>query len=102
MSVPIRYIAVPAIEKHKAARPSVIFSAESIGTGATVIVEGNSAGGWVFCGVLEFGSGDFLRVTGGTVGLIYGFSGDSGEVRFSVTHDGVSSEVVIEYSTRAD
>jgi hypothetical protein len=41
-------------------------------------------------------------VTGGTVGLIYGFSGDSGEVRFSVTHDGVSSEVVIEYSTRAD
>lgn len=98
MSVAVRYVAAPV-----ASRPAVTFSVSSIPAGGTVTVEGNSPGGWVFCGLLEHGCGDFLRVTGGTAEAVDGFfSGDAGEVRFALTHDGISSEVVVEYCTRAD
>ena len=90
------------VSQEDAARPAVSFDASPLPCGGTVAVQGRSEGGWVFCGVEEDGAGDFLIVKGGSIEFITGFSGDSCKVEFNITHDGVSSEVVVTYSTRAD
>lgn len=90
------------VTQEDAGRPPVTFDAPTLMCCNTVTVRGSSEGGWVFCGTQDCGAGDFLVVQGGTAELIQGFSGDTGEVEFNITHDGVSSEVVVTYSTRAD
>jgi len=73
--------------------------------GGTVIIVARSSGGWVFDLNLT-GEGEcstsVLEVIGGTYQYIKGFSGDECRVTFSITHDGVSSEIQVTYNTRPD
>jgi hypothetical protein len=73
--------------------------------GGTVIIVARSSGGWVFDLNLT-GEGEcstsVLEVIGGTYQYIKGFSGDECRVAFSITHDGVSSEIQVTYNTRPD
>jgi hypothetical protein len=104
-TIPIRF-ELPTLDS-RAVRPNVEFSSV---TGALCIgkdrlpvtVRGRSKSGWVFCGLDEDNCGDYLRVTGGSVTLVSGWSGDDGNVEFIVTHDGVSPEILIYCNTRAD
>ncbi len=98
-TVPIQFVPVRDVAR----RPAVIFSVATVPRGASVNVTGSSAGGWVFCGLGEFGEGEFLSVAGGTATQQGdSWSGDSVEVMFLVTHDGVSDEIVVTFNTRAD
>jgi hypothetical protein len=87
-------------------RPAVVFSIKPLSHDlfdTSIVVTACSSGGWVFCGIGEFGEGNFLSCTGGTVTLQGGgWSGDNQEAAFVVTHDGVSDEIVVTYNTRAD
>lgn len=73
--------------------------------GGTVVIFARSSGGWVFDLNLT-GEGEcsasVLEVIGGTYQYIKGFSGDECRVTFSITHDGVSSEIQVTYNTRPD
>ena len=69
--------------------------------GGSARVRGRSEGGWVFCG-LERGCGEYMRVAGGRVEYVAGFSGDDCDVEFIITHDGTASTVVVTFNSRAD
>eukprot|EP00930_Biecheleria_cincta_P011704 TRINITY_DN114750_c0_g1_i1.p1 TRINITY_DN114750_c0_g1~~TRINITY_DN114750_c0_g1_i1.p1 ORF type:complete len:101 (-),score=16.00 TRINITY_DN114750_c0_g1_i1:46-348(-) len=97
-SVPLRFICA----HENPGRPAVTFSEHEVPQGGKVLVEGNSAGGWVFCGLLEDGCGDFTTCQGGSIELLEGWSNDDSHVTFSVLHDGSAEEVVMTYNTRAD
>ena len=94
----MRYVA----SREDALRPPSSFSVSSLARGASARVRGVSSGGWVFCGLLAAGCGQFLAVAGGAAKEVSGFSGDETEVEFELTHDGSAAEVVVTYSTRAD
>ena len=83
-------------------RPPVTFDALSIPHGGAVTVTAQSTGGWVFCGILEHGCGDYLLVEGAKVAYLEGFSGDEVRVKFMLTHDGSSQAVKVTYNTRPD
>ena len=83
-------------------RPAVAFDAPPLSCGGTITVRATSEGGWVFCGQDEDGGGKFLVVKGGSAKLVSGFSGDETDVEFTITHDGMSSEVAVTFNTRAD
>ena len=55
----------------------------------------------MFCG-LERGCGEYMRVAGGRVEYVAGFSGDDCDVEFIITHDGTASTVVVTFNSRAD
>ena len=102
-SIPIRY--VPAAAGYAQPRPEVTFSVHAVPIGGAVPVRAQSRGGWVFDlnltgeGACAEGA---LEVTGGSVELVQGFSGDEVHVEFRVVHDGSSAEVVVTYNTRPD
>jgi hypothetical protein len=83
-------------------RPPVLFSTSFLPRGGSVTVFGKSSGGWVFCGIEDDGCGELLHATGATVTGVSGLSNDDCECEFIVAHDGISQEIVITYSTRAD
>jgi hypothetical protein len=97
-AIPLLFV----VARVDAERPPVSFDAPPLSRGGSVTVRASSDGGWVFCGLEEDGSGKYLVVRGGNAKLLSGFSGDETDVEFSITHDGVSSEVVVTYNTRAD
>ena len=82
-------------------RPVVRFDTCVVPHGGSARVRGRSEGGWVFCG-LERGCGEYMRVAGGRVEYVAGFSGDDCDVEFIITHDGTASTVVVTFNSRAD
>jgi len=88
----------------KQERPPVEFSTSTCPSGATITLRGHSKGGWVWAtvGPSDSDQWDSLRIEGGSVELIGGFSGDDSECEVRVTHDGTSSELIITWNTRAD
>ena len=101
--VPLRFVAATAGYGQR--RPDASFSAHAVPVGGTVAVRARSSGGWVWDLNLT-GEGQcaehVLEVTGGTCALVHGFSGDELQVDFTITHDGVGTEVVVTYNTRPD
>lgn len=65
-------------------------------------MEAHAAAGHVFCGLGEYGTGEYLAISGGSCKQVRGFSGDEQTVVFEVTHDGVAEVVTVQYNTRAD
>lgn len=78
------------------------FSVAAIPWGGTLVVNGASRGGWVFCGVERNGCGPHLVVSGGAARGISGLSGDDLNCSFELSHDGSAAEVLVEFSTRPD
>ncbi len=103
-SIPIRYVPA-AVPSYGSARLRVFFSVDTVPVNGTVTVAAKSSGGWVFdinvTGEGE-GAGAALVAMGGTCAYVSGFSGDDTSAEFTVTHDGMSSEVVIVFNTRPD
>ena len=113
-TVPVRYArcARPESDMIEATFQGVDCDALACGVGERMVVDASVGGGWVFCGtdIAEwggFGIGAYLKVMGGTFELLESpnsavWSGDESIGRFALTHDRVSSEVVVVYGTRAD
>lgn len=101
--IPIYFIAAAAA--YEQPRPPVSFSADTVAAGATVAIHAKSSHGWVWDLNLT-GTGEcsntVLDVKGATLALGHGFSGDETAVDFSLTHDGVSKEIIVTYNTRPD
>jgi hypothetical protein len=100
--IPLQFVLSGAPVSGTGTRPEVSFDSHSIPQGGTLTVTAQSKGGWVFCGVLEHGCGEYLLVEGATVTYLEGFSGDEVTVKFLLQHDGESSSVKVTYNTRPD
>lgn len=98
---------IPIIYKRAAliSLPAKFDTIECIANGEVTVKGEVSIGGGVFCGTeLVDGSlvGDYLKVDGGSVEYLDGWSGDIGEGTFRLKHDGVSAAIVVTYAGRYD
>ena len=91
-----------AIQTTRSERPKVVFEHAPVQRGGSTTVRGQSAGGWVFCGIEEDGCGQLLSVRGAVFESVSGFTGDDSNIEFCLTHDGEADEIVVTYNTRAD
>ena len=101
-NIPLHFALSGAPVSGTGTRPPVTFDTLSIPHGGSITVNAHSSGGWVFCGILEHGCGDYLLVEGASVKYLEGFSGDEVRVQFMLTHDGTSQAVRVIYNTRPD